>query len=488
MRPKVLEKQIPMFKIPRDLSHDNFTVFCQSRNDHERLCDRSRIMRQHWSILAIALSSGVLFSGSFAQNDGKVQDVTADFSWWPRRQAQAPPPNAAASGAPPAQGQPPPQAQPNVQPPVPAGQPPAGGNPQQPAGQGGAPPSPPPAKGSPPGPGNAGGQAPMGQQNPQQQGQPQQGQPPQGQPKQGQQPPKGGQPPPKANGGNDPNAGYEGWTLQQTGDPSSTHFQTNKTDTDRENAGMNITVPKEPDVYLNATVHVGHISLDVLNITVKVNLDAEVKGLLKFNAGVNAHIDRVRLLIQGVEARVLLEARLENLVKIISDVLDSLDLNPIIATLGNDVGKIVGKTTQALTGSSGGPKKRSIEPRSFRIEHNILYSVNDYSGSTHTNRLLAQNGEIVDEFIDNEGNRHGTAVVGYFDRDMRWNGHNKTMSRNGELVQEYEYLYDPLPGLTVISAIYINHNGKVVATQVVAEAYGGATTSIEKKEFKKRRL
>ena len=47
-------------------------------------------------------------------------------------------------------------------------------------------------------------------------------------------------------------------------------------------------------------------------------LNAEVKGLLKFNAGVNAHIDRVRLLIQGVEARVLLEARLGNLVKIVA--------------------------------------------------------------------------------------------------------------------------------------------------------------------------
>jgi hypothetical protein len=406
-------------------------------------------MKKGWNHFALILIGGLYFENAFAQ---KANDITAQFSWNRRIPDGPPPSQVPGQGGSPTQGQAAPQAQAGLL---------QGSQTQQPAG------APPPAGG-----GNA------------------------NLPPKSQQPPGGGAPPPAAGQGNataqgkgspknnDPNSGYDGYSLTQTGDPNSSHYETNQTDTDKNNGGLNVTLPREPDVFLNASVHVGQISLEVLNITAKINLDAQVKGLLTFNAGVNLHVDRVRLLIQGVEARVLLEARLENLVKIISDVLDSLDLNPIIATLANDVNKLINTTVGQLTGPA--PKMRQIQARSLRIEHNILYSVNDYTGNTHTNRILAQNGEIMDEFLDNQGQQHGTAVVGYYDKDMVWNGHNMTMSRNGEHVQEYEYIYDPFPGLTVVSAIYINRDGKVVGTQVISEAYGGGTTSVEAKEFKRR--
>jgi len=100
--------------------------------------------------------------------------------------------------------------------------------------------------------------------------------------------------------------------------------------------------------------------------------------------------------------------------------------------------------------------------------------------------FLLRPEKIIDEFLDNQGERHGSAVVGYYEREMVWNGHNMTMSRNGQMVQEYEYIYDPFPGLTVVSAIYISTDGKVVGTQVLSEAYGGGTTTVEPREFKGR--
>jgi hypothetical protein len=225
-------------------------------------------------------------------------------------------------------------------------------------------------------------------------------------------------------------------------------------------------------------------------------LDVQVKGLLTFNAGVDAHIDRVRLLIQGVEARVILEARLGNLVKIVSDVLDSLDLSPILATLANGVTNVANHAVNGLVGGGGGggggqqqqqqPKSNIVEKRSSAVDYNVLYSVNNYAGSTHTNRILAQNGEIYDEYLNNQGHHIGSEVVGYYDRDMRFNGHNKTVSRNGEPAQELEYVYEPFPGLSVISAVYMITGGKVVATRVISEYYGGGTTTIEKEELKKR--
>lgn len=104
--------------------------------------------------------------------------------------------------------------------------------------------------------------------------------------------------------------GYIGYRLDQRGDPESAVYETAETDTD----GDETILPTDPDVYLNASVSVGEIDIEVDNITAKVNLQADVLNLLHFSAGVDASIDRVKLTIQNVSAKVLLEARLENVV------------------------------------------------------------------------------------------------------------------------------------------------------------------------------
>ncbi|KAK0639786.1 hypothetical protein B0T16DRAFT_338955 [Cercophora newfieldiana] len=279
--------------------------------------------------------------------------------------------------------------------------------------------------------------------------------------------------------------GYIGYRLQRRGDPESVGYETASTDDTS-------IMPVEPDVYLNASVSVGHIGIQVDNITAKVNLDAQVLKLLHFSAGVDASIDRVKLTIENVSAKVELEARLENVVTMIGNVLDSIDLNPIIATLGQNVAHIVNNTLDTLAGpigggasggasggggGGGGNNKRS--ELSYNLEHNVLYSVNDYQGKTHTNRILAQNGSIYDEFLDNDGNENGRATVGYYSRDMTFNGHNKTIAVDGE-VKEYElqYVYTPFVGIEVTSWIYLDPAGAVTRTQVIAEGRGGGTSTI----------
>lgn len=104
--------------------------------------------------------------------------------------------------------------------------------------------------------------------------------------------------------------GYIGYRLDQRGDPESAVYETANTNSDADT-----TLPQDPDVYLNASVSVGEIDIEVDNITAKVNLQADVLNLLHFSAGVDASIDRVKLTIQNVSAKVLLEARLENVVQ-----------------------------------------------------------------------------------------------------------------------------------------------------------------------------
>ena len=264
--------------------------------------------------------------------------------------------------------------------------------------------------------------------------------------------------------------GYTGYSLSMSGNPGSTVYDTSSTHTNGSP-----TVP-EPDVFLNATVHVGEIDLTVSNLTAKINLAAQVLQLLQFNAGVDVSIDRVFLRIANVSAHVLLEARLENLVLMINDTLNSLDLNPVLATLGQDVGKIVNTTAGALTGSSA--HSSVVTARSFDLENNILYSINDYSGNTHTNRVLTQSGSIIDQSLDNNGNIHNQRIVGSYLSDMSSNGYNQSIVKNGQVAREVEYVYTPFHGLSVVSAIYIDAAGSVVATQVLSESSAGGSSTV----------
>ncbi|EHA51762.1 hypothetical protein MCOR27_008477 [Pyricularia oryzae] len=269
--------------------------------------------------------------------------------------------------------------------------------------------------------------------------------------------------------------GYIGYTLEQNGDPEAAVYQTSNTDT-----SGGIELPEEPDVYLNASVSVQEISIEVENITAKVNLDAQVLKLLHFTAGVDASIDRVKLSIQNVSAKVELEARLGNLLQMVNDVLDSIDLNPIVATLGNTVGGVINDTVGVITDpvDESGLSKRSLE---YHLAYNILFSVNNYSGHNHRNRVLAQNGTMYDVYLNDRGDEISRSVAGYYSRDMTFTGHNKTISIDGEPMEfEMQYVYQPYMGLDIVSLIYMDaKNGRITRTKVVAGMEGGGSTTFK---------
>ncbi|CAD0095668.1 unnamed protein product [Aureobasidium vineae] len=274
-------------------------------------------------------------------------------------------------------------------------------------------------------------------------------------------------------------AGYVGYNLTLSGDDDSAIYSTANT---RQNASSQY---PDPDVFLNASVSVKEIDIEVDNLTAKVNLDLQVLELLQFNAGVDLNIESVHLLIQDVKARVLLEARLENLVAMVDDVLGSLDLNPVIATLGNGVGNILNQTGDAVDGllsDDGSSSGSAAVKRSFTIDDNILYSINDFSGNSHTNRILEQNGDIVEQDLDNDGRVSGTRVVGSYAKDMTLTGHEDKVARNGKEVGRKQYKYEPIHGVQAIAAIFLDASGKVVGTQILSEIEVGGHATVEADE------
>jgi hypothetical protein len=96
---------------------------------------------------------------------------------------------------------------------------------------------------------------------------------------------------------------------------------------------------------------VGRIELDVDNLKADINLNANVAGLVKINAGVAVSITKVNITIADVEAQLELIVRLGHLVDIVQRVFNSLDLNPLLITLLNDVTQVV---SYSILGSKNG--------------------------------------------------------------------------------------------------------------------------------------
>jgi hypothetical protein len=107
----------------------------------------------------------------------------------------------------------------------------------------------------------------------------------------------------------------------------------------------------DPDVVLEIPqLRVDEISLEVEDLEARVALDADVLELLRLHFGVDAVLGRVGLTIKGLEAQVLLRARLDTVAQIIDRVLTTIDDNPQI------VERLVGQVGTTANGAG-----RSVE-------------------------------------------------------------------------------------------------------------------------------
>lgn len=116
-----------------------------------------------------------------------------------------------------------------------------------------------------------------------------------------------------------------------------------------------VSTTKTPaDVYLNVPeLHVGRIELDVEKLQADLNLNAKVAGLVTVNAGVQVSVEKINITIADVDVQLELVVRLGHLVDIVERVFDSLDLNPLLIGLINNVTNLVGDVIGAVDGLLG---------------------------------------------------------------------------------------------------------------------------------------
>jgi hypothetical protein len=110
-------------------------------------------------------------------------------------------------------------------------------------------------------------------------------------------------------------------------------------------------IEKAVDVYVDVPVaKVDEIKFELDDFRAHLAVLAEAGHFVQLNAGVAVRLGKVELDIKGVEAQAMLEARLENVSKILARVLTTLDRNPeLLQSVGEALGDVGGGAHDLLT-------------------------------------------------------------------------------------------------------------------------------------------
>ncbi|KAI1375822.1 hypothetical protein F4677DRAFT_101800 [Hypoxylon crocopeplum] len=204
-----------------------------------------------------------------------------------------------------------------------------------------------------------------------------------------------------------------------------------------------------PDVLLKVPeLHVGRIELVVDNLQAELNLAAQVANLVQLNAGVQVGVTKVNITIADVDANLDLVIRLGNLVDIVNRTLESLNLNPLLINVLNEVTDLVDVVVGAVDG--------------------LLGSI--VNGDSKINFLIDNLGNIVQE-VEGTAGALLSSIVGNYEQNMTYTGAQEIL--DGGLIQK-TYKYDALNALV---NIVFNSLGQVVQAVVVKGGSDSSTSS-----------
>jgi hypothetical protein len=168
----------------------------------------------------------------------------------------------------------------------------------------------------------------------------------------------------------------------------------------------------EYDVVLDIpNLCVNRVFLKVDSLTAKLNLDARISNLVRVNAGAEVLVGNVDLTIQGVRAQALLLVDLDDVVYIVDQTLTFIDNHPEVvqqlgSTLQNTVGGVGGLVNRLLLGtvtnSLGQTVQRLIDPSSGSIIEKALTG----AGQSAAEKVVGNITQlpVISQAIDASGN------------------------------------------------------------------------------------
>jgi hypothetical protein len=203
-------------------------------------------------------------------------------------------------------------------------------------------------------------------------------------------------------------------TLQQTGarpaPPASRNVATRTPPTGTPHYDVVLEVPD---------LHVDSIVLKVDSLTARVSLNAKVADLVRLSAGADVRIDKVELRVEGVLAEVYLYVDLDNVAKVVDRVVTTLENNPeivtgLLATVDQTVNTVGDVANQALR--PGGPVTRTLDAVGQTVNNltrpdGLLSQTVNTLGQTLL-RTVDTTGRLVEHTIDTAGKVVGTRGLG----------------------------------------------------------------------------
>jgi sarcosine oxidase gamma subunit len=206
-----------------------------------------------------------------------------------------------------------------------------------------------------------------------------------------------------------------------------------------------------PDVYLAVpNLSVDQILLEVENLEVRLELDANVINLVSVKAGVDASIGSVKLDIRGVEAEAYLNVRLDNVARILDRTLTTIDNNPQILEKLLD-------TIDRTVGTVGNVANTALQPGG------VLSQTVNTLGQT-VQRTLDTTGNVVERTLDTTGKLLNEKTVGkLLDLPVV----KQTTNAAGQVVKQVRDTTGAVIEVTTDAA------GKVVGSRVISGATGG---------------
>jgi len=179
-------------------------------------------------------------------------------------------------------------------------------------------------------------------------------------------------------------------------------------------------IQREYDVVVDVpNLCVQRIRLQVQNLDARLALNASVANLVRIRAGADVHIGEVDLGINGVRAQALLLVDLDNVVYVVDRALTFIDENPqvltqLVGTVQNTLGTVGGVANQALR--PGGVVDQTVGTVGQTLNNvtapgGVLSQTVNSLGQT-VQRTVDATGNIVQQTLDTTGRVVNTQTVG----------------------------------------------------------------------------
>ena len=230
---------------------------------------------------------------------------------------------------------------------------------------------------------------------------------------------------------------------------------------------------REYDVIVDVpNLCVERIRLRVQNLDARLALNASVANLVQVRAGADVHIGEVDLGINGVRAQALLLVDLDNIVYVVDRALTFIDDNPqilsqLVGTVGNTLGTVGGVANQALrpggvvdqaVGTVGQTLNNVTQPGGL-----LTQTVNTVGQTVQV--TLGTTGNLLERTLDTAGNVVNTRTLGQITSlpVLR-----ETTNTAGQAVRQVRHA----SGAVIEYAV--DQAGNVVSSRVLQAAAGAA--------------